>query len=120
VSVAALQPMRGDVFCAQLNPIQGSEQGGTRPVVVVSRDAINRFSPIVIVVPATDLGNKKKILPSHVKVAAGSGGLTLDSVILCEQVRSIAKTRLTTHMGRLDKAIMTSIDAALKITLDLP
>ncbi len=116
----AAQPLRGDVFRAQLNPIQDSEQGGVRPVVVVSRDAINRASPVVIVVPATDLANKKRIYPSHVKVAAGQGGFTIESVILCEQVRAISKTRLTNHLGRLDRATMASIDAALKITLDLP
>lgn len=120
MSGAAVQPMRGDVFLAQLNPVQGSEQSGARPVVVVSRDAINQASPVIVAVPATDASNKKRIYPSHVRVAAGQGGFTLDSVVLCEQVRAISKTRLTSHLGRLDRAVMTSIEAALKITLDLP
>jgi mRNA interferase MazF len=119
VSIATVQPNRGDVFFARLNPIEGSEQGGVRPVVVVSRDALNRFSPVVICVPVTDLANKKKLYPSHVKLNKGQGGLTMDSVLLCEQVRSLSKTRLEKYIGRLDKPALTSIDAALKIALDL-
>src|SRR5215470_6333601 len=88
------QILRGDVFRANLEPHEGSEQGGTRPVVVVSRDALNNFSPIVVIASITDAANKKKIYPSHVKVAAGKGGLTMDSIVLCEQVRAISKTRL--------------------------
>jgi mRNA interferase MazF len=115
----SLPPQRGDVFTADLEPHEGSEQGGTRPVVVVSRDALNKFSPIVVVVPITDAANKKKVYPSHVQVAAGIAGLTMDSLVLCEQVRAINKTRLKRQLGKLDKAKLTSIEAALKITLDL-
>ena len=112
-------PLRGEVFMANLEPSEGSEQGGTRPVVVVSRDALNRFSPVVVVCSITDAANKKKIYPSHVKVAAGVGGLRLDSIVVCEQVRAISKTRLKDQVGKFDKSVMTSVEAALKITLDL-
>jgi mRNA interferase MazF len=114
------QVLRADVFRANLEPAQGSEQGGSRPVVVVSRDALNKFSPVVVVCSITDAANKKKIYPSHVRVPAGTGGLTLDSIIVCEQVRAISKTRLIHQLGKFDKNVMTSIEAALKITLDLP
>src|SRR5215471_3052635 len=114
------QVLRGDVYRADLEPHEGSEQGGTRPVVVVSRDALNKFSPVVVICSITDAANKTKIYPSHVRVAAGTAGLKLDSIIVCEQVRAISKTRLKTQIGRFDKAVMTSIAAALKITLDLP
>jgi mRNA interferase MazF len=114
------QVLRGDVFKANLEPSQGSEQGGTRPVVVVSRDALNKFSPVVVVCSITEAANKKKVYPSHVRVAAGTGGLTLDSIVVCEQVRAISKTRLINQYGKFDKSLMTSIEAALKITLDLP
>ena len=114
------QVLRGDVFMANLEPREGSEQGGTRPVVVVSRDAINRFSPVVVICSITDAGNKKKIYPSHVKVAAGTAGLKLDSIVVCEQIRAISKTRLRSQLGKFERAVMTSIEAALKITLDLP
>ena len=112
-------PLRGDVFMANLDPSEGSEQGGTRPVVVVSRDALNQFSPVVVVASITDAANKKKIYPSHVKVLAGIGGLTMDSIVICEQVRAISKTRLERMLGKFDTPTMTSIEAALKITLDL-
>jgi mRNA interferase MazF len=114
------QALRGDVFMANLEPVEGSEQGGTRPVVVVSRDAINKFSPVVVICSITDAANKKKIYPSHVKVHAGTGGLRMDSIVICEQVRAINKTRLREQLGKFDRPIMTSIEAALKITLDLP
>ena len=112
-------PLRGELFMANLEPSEGSEQGGTRPVVVVSRDALNRFSPVVVVCSITDAANKKKIYPSHVKVSAGTGGLRIDSIVVCEQIRAISKTRLKDPLGKFDKSVMTSIEAALKITLDL-
>lgn len=111
---------RGDVFMANLEPIQGSEQGGTRPVVVVSRDALNQFSPVVVICSITDAANKKKIYPSHVLVHAGNGGLTLDSIVICEQVRAISKTRLKRQLGTFNRPVMADIESALKITLDLP
>jgi mRNA interferase MazF len=111
---------RGDIFMANLAPVAGSEQDGTRPVVIVSRDALNNASPVVVICPITDAANKKKIYPSHVRIAAGRGGLTMDSVVVCEQIRAISKTRLQRHMGTLDRAIITNIEAALKLTLDLP
>lgn len=114
------QILRGDVFDAHLEPVQGSEQGGTRPVVVVSRDAINNSSPVVVAVPITDAANKKRIYPSHVPVTSGTGGLAMDSIVVCEQVRAISKNRLKGYRGKFDRTILTRIDAALKITLDLP
>jgi mRNA interferase MazF len=112
--------LRGDVFMANLEPHEGSEQGGTRPVVIVSRDALNIVSPVVVVCSITEAANKKKTYPSHVRVSAGTGGLTLESIVVCEQVRAISKTRLRQQRGKFDRTVMTSIEAALKITLDLP
>ncbi len=114
-----MTPARGDVFRARLDPKEDSEQGGTRPVVVVSRDAINQASPVVVIVPLTDAANKKRIYPSHVRLMAGTGGLTLDSIALCEQVRAITKSRFIAHLGRLDRTAVSAISQALKITLDL-
>ena len=115
-----LHALRGDVFMANLEPVQGSEQGGARPIVVVSRDALNQFSPVIVVCSITDAANKKKFYPSHVKVTAGAGGLVLDSIVVCEQVRAISKNRLSRQIGKFDRQVMASIDTALKITLDLP
>jgi len=87
--------------------------------VIVSRDAINRSSPVVIVVPITDRRNKPRIYPSQVVLRAGDGGLQIESVAVGEQVRAISKVRLIKQLGHLDPESMTAIDAALKIALDL-
>jgi mRNA interferase MazF len=110
---------RGDVYMARLAPTQGSEQSGDRPVIVVSRDAINQNSAVVIIVPITDLANKKRLYPSHVVLKKGDGGLRIDSVALGEQVRAIATTRLIREMGHLTLPSITQIAAALRIALDL-
>ena len=112
-------PNRGDVYMARLDPTEGSEQSGGRPVIVVSRDAINQNSPVVIVVPVTDFNNKKRIYPSQVVLKAGNGGLTKDSIALAEQVRAIRTSRFMRQMGHLTPASITQIGAALKIALDL-
>ncbi len=110
---------RGDVFFANLNPTLGSEQSGTRPVVVISRNALNANSPVVAIIPITSASNKRKLYPSQVALSAGAGGLANDSVVLCEQVRAISKERLQVWKGTLDQAILARIEAALRITLDL-
>jgi len=112
-------PKRGDVFLARLDPREGSEQAGSRPVIVVTRDAINQSSPVVVVVPCTDASHKGRIYPSQVLIKAGEGGLTKDSVALGEQVRGISTTRLVKQLGALRPVTLALIGAALKITLDL-
>jgi len=110
---------RGDVYDARLSPAEGSEQTGIRPVVIVSRNVINRFSPVIVVVPFTNAANVKRDYPSDVRVSKGEGGLSLESVALTGQVRAIAKTRLLRYRGTLPPETMRRIDQALRITLDL-
>jgi len=110
---------RGEVYQANLDPIAGSEQGGTRPVLIVSRDALNVNAPIVIVVPLTGRENKRRFYPTHVELTAGESGLTKNSVVLCEQVRAISKDRLTKKIGQVSPQRMSFVDAALKISMDL-
>lgn len=111
---------RGDVYLTNLNPVVGSEQAGTRPTVVVSRDAINASSPVVIIVPVTDRANKKHLYPSHVELKMGDANLTCDSVAVCEQVRAIARSRLVKSIGHLSTQKMSQINGSLKLALDLP
>ena len=111
---------RGDLFAARLDPVEGSEQAGTRPVVLVSRDAINAASPVVVIVPCTSYKAGKRIYPSQVLLRAPDGGLKSDSVALGEQVRAIAKTRLLGQWGRLSPKSMRHLDRVLLIALDLP
>jgi len=110
---------RGDIYDARLSPTEGSEQAGTRPVVIVSRNAINRYSPVIVITPLTDAANVKRSYPSNVAISQPEGGLALDSVALTGQVRAITKTRLLRHRGSLSAETMRKINAALRITLDL-
>ncbi|MFZ0546533.1 MAG: type II toxin-antitoxin system PemK/MazF family toxin [Candidatus Promineifilaceae bacterium] len=110
---------RGDIFDARLNPTEGSEQAGVRPVVIVSRDAINKNSSVIVVVPLTKAANVKRNYPNNVSIAKGEGGMTYDSVLLGGQVRAISKSRLLRQRGTLSADIMSQIDRALRITLDL-
>jgi mRNA interferase MazF len=112
--------IRGEVYQANLDPVTGSERGGTRPVLIVSRDALNANAPIVIVVPLTSRENKKRLYPTHIELAAGEGSLSKNSVALCEQVRAISKNRLTKRIGQLSSQRMSLVDATLMIALDLP
>ena len=110
---------RGDVFDARLDPVEGCEQAGVRPVVIVSRDALNAASPVVVVVPVTTLRQGRRLYPSQVVVPAGEGGLAADSVALGEQVRAIATHRLASRRGALPRATMDRLGRALRITLAL-
>lgn len=107
---------RGDIFYADLNPVVGSEQGGTRPVLVVQNDVGNKYSPTVIVAAITSQIEKAK-LPTHIELRHEDYGLEKDSVILLEQLRTIDKKRLKEKIAFLDQEVMTKVDDALKISL---
>ena len=111
---------RGEVYDARLDPTEGSEQAGTRPVVLVSRDAINLASPVVIIVPCTTYRPGRRLYPSQVLLQAPNGGLDVDSVALSEQVRALAKSRLGRRRGILSPQALIQLDRALLIALDLP
>lgn len=98
---------------------EGSEQQGYRPVVVVSRDAINRSSPVILIVPCTTHRPEKRIYPTHVLIQSPEGGLTANSVALCEQVRPLGLDKLSARRGRLRPPTIDAIDQALRIALDL-
>ena len=86
---------RGDIYFADLSPVVGSEQGGMRPVLIVQNDTGNRHSPTVI------------------------AGLTRDSVILLEQIRTIDKSRLRERMGKLPDAVMDRVNGAIAVSFGL-
>ncbi len=110
---------RGEVYDARLDPVEGSEQRGSRPVVVVSRDSINESSPIVSAAPCTTYREGRRIYPSQVLVKTPEGGLDADSVILGEQVRVLDKKRLLRRRGELTPATMSRLNEALRIAFDL-
>ena len=109
---------RGEVWWSDLSPTRGSEQSGVRPVLVVQTDRANLHSPHTIIVPFTTK-IRQKLLPSHVLVSAGEGGLTQDSVVLCEQIRVVDAQRLMTRLGILSHATISEVDAALRATLEV-
>jgi mRNA interferase MazF len=112
--------IRGDIYQADLDPTKDSEQAGRRPIVIVSRDGINRSSPVVVIVPITKFTPEKKIYPSHHLVkATNDNGLSIDSIIKCEQIRGIAKSRLLHKWGSLSEKDLAKVDTALKIVLSL-
>lgn len=109
---------RGDIYYADLSPVVGSEQGGVRPVLIVQNDVGNRYSPTVIAAAITSQRDKAK-LPTHIEVHSQDSGLTKDSIVLLEQIRTIDKKRLKERMGRLDAPSMDQIDQALSISFGL-
>jgi mRNA interferase MazF len=109
---------RGDVWLANLDPVIGSEQGKTRPVVIIQNDVANEYSPVVIVAAITTAMGPKEY-PTEVRVTAPEGGLKRDSVILLNQIRTIDKRRLIERWGKLTSQTMEKVDEALKISLGL-
>ena len=108
---------RGDIFLASLGNVIGSEQKGTRPVLIVQNDIGNKYSPTVIIVPITS--KVKSSLPTHIPIKTIHSGLEKDSVILVEQIRTIVKSRLKYKIGSLDISIMEKVKNALKISLNI-
>jgi mRNA interferase MazF len=109
---------RGDIFYADLSPVVGSEQGGTRPVLIVQNDMGNKHSPTVIAAAITSQMNKAR-LPTHIELMGPAVGLTKNSVVLLEQIRTIDKKRLREHMGRLDENMMNQVDNAIAVSFGL-
>ena len=107
---------RGDIFYADLSPVVGSEQGGTRPVLIVQNDTGNRHSPTVIAAAITSQTGKAK-LPTHIEVEQNESGLTKSSVILLEQIRTLDKRRLKEKIGELSPVTMQKVNTALLISL---
>ena len=109
---------RGDIYFADLSPVVGSEQGGIRPVLIVQNNVGNRHSPTVIAAAITSQINKAR-LPTHIELSGHSFGLTRDSVVLLEQIRTIDKRRLLERMGKLDEVVMNRVDEALAVSFGL-
>ena len=106
-------PKRGEIYFADLSPVRGSEQGGTRPVLIIQNDRGNAHSPTVIVVCMTSR-IKKMSLPTHVLLRGEQTGLKRDSVVLCEQVRTIDRSRLLECVGRIAAQDMERVEKALR------
>ena len=109
---------RGDIYYADLSPVVGSEQGGVRPVLIVQNDIGNRYSPTVIAAAITSQTDTNK-LPTHIELDCKRCGLSRDSIVLLEQIRTIDKRRLREKMGSLDAGAMSQVNKALSISFGL-
>ena len=112
---------RGEIYFVSLDPVEGREQVGTRPVLVVSSDAINAQPLVVTVVVGADSRNVSRDYPTNVRVAAKESGLPKDTVFLCFQVRSLDPSRfrepLAKRAGSLSAQRMIEIETALRLVL---
>ena len=112
-----LTPRRGDVFLVAFDPAQGAEIQKTRPALVLQNDIGNQRSPVTIVAAITS--NVARRGPTNILVTAREGGLTVDSIVLLNQIRTIDKGRLGKRLGMLSVFTMRQIDRALMISLGL-
>ena len=111
---------RGDLYSACLDPVVGSEQGGIRPVLIIQNDVGNRYSPTVIAAAITSQTGKAR-LPTHIDLPVEqSCGLSRDSVVLLEQVRTLDKKRLREKMGHVEEGVMERVDLAIAVSFGLP
>ena len=109
-----------NIFNANLNPSIGSEQKGTRPVLVISDEDYNSVMSVVTILPITSLKAGRKVYPNEVLIPAGTGGLISDSIILSHQIRTIAKDRSILHIGSIaEPDLHQEINESLKVHLNL-
>ena len=108
---------RGDIYMANLNPFKGSEQGGTRPVVVLQNDIGNFYCPTLIVSPLTSRLEKNE-LPTHYRVRKAKN-LPAKSIVLLEQIKTIDKQRIKHYLGKLPSDEMREVDKLMRISLGL-
>lgn len=110
---------RGDIFYADLRPVVGSEQGGIRPVLIVQNDMGNKYSPTTIVV-VLSTKDKKANLPTHVPLHKNQcNGLPHDSIILCEQMRTIDKRRIKDKVGCVNDESLDNVMQAVKVSMSI-
>jgi mRNA interferase MazF len=111
---------RWSVWRANLDPVVGSEQGMTRPVLVISQTALNDILPVVNVLPITSRKAGRRVYPNEALLPAGMAGLTLESIVLCYQIRTLDKHRLGRAFGTLDDdTLRRAIIDALAFQLDM-
>ncbi|MDD4170146.1 MAG: type II toxin-antitoxin system PemK/MazF family toxin [Desulfotomaculaceae bacterium] len=112
-----MTPSRGDIWLVDLNPVRGHEQAGKRPALVLSVDLFNSGpAGLIIVLPIT---TREKGIPFHVEVYPPEGGLKENSFVKCEDIRSISKDRLLSHLGIVSSLTMAAIEDRIRILLGI-
>ena len=107
---------RGDIYCANLDPVVGSEQGGIRPVIVIQNDTGNKHAPTLIVATVTTRIHKKANMPTHF-VIYDNPAFKEASVVQLEQIRTIDKSRIDNYLGMVPPREMVAIEKALSVSL---
>ncbi len=112
---------RGDVYWADIMPRSGSEQGGRRPVIIVSHDAFNEVPAwrSVIVVPISTSAAQAKRGPTAVYLPKGAGGLKKDSVALCHQITTLDRGKITEQIGSLALNALKEVEQGIKAAVDV-
>jgi mRNA interferase MazF len=111
---------RGEIYWVNLNPVQGREQAGRRPVLVLSHDAINRLPLVVTVVVGTKGENVTRDYPTNVRVSAAESGLPMETVFLCFQLRSLDPNRFEgPAAGKLSDSVLQRVADAVGYCLGL-
>ena len=111
---------RGETYFVNLNPVQGREQAGNRPVLVLSIDAINKLPLVITVIVGTKGENISRDYPTNVRVSSAESGLPTETVFLCFQVRSLDPKRFPKNpAGKLSDEAMKRIEEALRYSLSL-
>jgi mRNA interferase MazF len=113
-----MNPCRGEIWFADLDPIRGSEQAGSRPVLVLQNDAINAYTSTLVAVPLTT-NLRRAELPSCVRLSRGDGGLISDSVALCHQIRVLDRDRFSRKLGLVREKTITEVENRVLFTLGI-
>lgn len=111
-------PKRGEFYLVSFDPSVGAEIKKIRPALILQNDIANRFSPTVIVAAATSRF-EEPLYPTEILIKKSEGGLSQDSVILLNQIKTIDKTRLIKHLGKIKSETMERVNRALEISLGL-
>ena len=107
---------RGEVWLATLDPTQGSEQAGTRPVILFQESTLSQFTTTIITIPLTS-NLRRAGLPTCLQIPSGEGGLNQDSVALCHQLRVLDKARLIKKIGQLAPDTIANLETIILFTL---
>jgi mRNA interferase MazF len=110
-------PARGELWFAELDPVRGREQAGTRPALVISVNPFNQSgAELAIVIPLT---SKDKQIRTHVPIEPSDGGVRVRSFVKCEDVRSIAQERFERRIGSVGPAVLSEVEKRLRLLMGL-
>jgi len=113
-------PYQWQVALAELDPVRGSEQAGSRPVLVVSNEAINEALSVVAVLPLTTYRPGRRVYSTEIRLPAEAAGQPNPSIVMAHQIRTVAKERLSRSYGWLrDEILRQQVRSALRVYLDL-